>query len=108
METHARTLIKTLSYRVMAGSITAAIAGCLTGNWNIGVTLGVADTLAKLGLFYVHERAWLRIRTERAPAHRPSGMLERANVRTLNSASNPRARRRDRSRIPERSQTRPR
>lgn len=73
METHARTLAKTLSYRVMAAGITAAIAWSLTGSWTIGITLGVTDTVVKLGFFYVHERLWVRIRAGYALAPRSSG-----------------------------------
>lgn len=62
METHARTLAKTLSYRILAAGITAAIAWSLTGSWSIGLALGVTDTVVKLGFFYVHERLWARVR----------------------------------------------
>lgn len=46
----------------MAAFITAVIAWTLTGNLTIGLTLGIVDTVAKLGFFYLHERLWARVR----------------------------------------------
>lgn len=60
MESHARTLGKTFSWRFIAMIITAAIAWEVTGEPAAGVAIGVADTLVKFLAYYLHERAWAR------------------------------------------------
>lgn len=60
-ESHRRTLIKTVSYRILGATVTGALTWWFTGSFEMGLTLGTADTLAKFGLYYAHERAWARI-----------------------------------------------
>lgn len=61
MDTHKRTLVKALSWRVIATIITAIVALAVTGKLRIAVTIGIVDTLIKLAAYYMHERCWLRI-----------------------------------------------
>lgn len=61
METRRRTILKSASYRVLGGLITMAIAWVATREMVAATTIGVLDTLVKLGVFYLHERLWLRI-----------------------------------------------
>jgi uncharacterized membrane protein len=60
-ESQARSLAKALSWRFLATIITGSLAWIITGEAGIAATIGVADTLLKLGIYYVHERAWARI-----------------------------------------------
>lgn len=57
-----RHLAKAVSYRVFGSLATVAIAFVLTGDAAISASIGLADSLAKIGLFYLHERAWYRIK----------------------------------------------
>ena len=41
---------------------TAAIAYAVSGDPRLGASIGLLDSLAKIGLYYLHERAWYRIR----------------------------------------------
>ncbi len=61
METHTRSIIKTLSWRFIATFITALIALAITGELRVAAEIGLLDTLIKLGAYYGHERIWLRI-----------------------------------------------
>jgi uncharacterized membrane protein len=71
-ESHRRTLIKTVSYRILGATVTGALTWWFTGSIEMGLTLGTADTLAKFGLYYAHERAWARIPLGNDPAQNAS------------------------------------
>ncbi len=58
MESKLRSLMKTLSWRTSALFITACVTYSVTGGWKAALALGTTDTLVKLLLFYLHERAW--------------------------------------------------
>ncbi len=60
MESHVRTITKTLSWRFVATLITFSVAWLVTGKLTFAVEIGVADTLIKLGAYYFHERLWIR------------------------------------------------
>ena len=61
METHARSLFKTLIWWVVALVITTSVAWMVIGRFLFAAAIGVADTLIKLCVYYVHERVWNRI-----------------------------------------------
>lgn len=58
MESRARSLIKTLSWRTAALGITAVVSYFVTRRWEVALALGTTDTLVKLVLYYLHERLW--------------------------------------------------
>ena len=60
-ESRSRSLVKALSWRVIAVAATVSIVLVLTGDVHFAAILGSADALVKLGLYYMHERAWSRI-----------------------------------------------
>lgn len=66
-ETRRRSLYKALSYRVLGLLTTTLVAWILMGNPRSALVMGVVDTLSKIGLFYGHERAWLRLRVGTRP-----------------------------------------
>ena len=57
-----RHLAKAVTYRVLGSMTSAGIAFVMTGNAGIGATVGIADALSKIGLYYVHERIWYHVR----------------------------------------------
>ena len=61
METHVRSIIKTLSWRLLATAITFSVSWILTRRITLAVEIGLADTLLKLGVYYSHERIWNRV-----------------------------------------------
>ena len=61
MDTHKRSIAKTISWRVVASIITGVVTFFLTGRLDFAGTVGLADTLVKFLIYYVHERMWARI-----------------------------------------------
>ena len=56
-----RTIVKTLTWRVTASLTTFIIAWILTGDLLIGASIGSIEALAKIFLYYFHERIWNNI-----------------------------------------------
>ena len=61
MESHKRSIAKTISWRVVATIITGTVTWFLTGRLDFAVTVGLADTFVKFFIYYAHERMWTRI-----------------------------------------------
>ena len=57
-----RHLAKALTYRAVGSCATAAIAFAATGDAKLGASIGLIDSVAKIGCYYIHERLWYRIR----------------------------------------------
>lgn len=62
METHSRSLAKAISYRVLGSGSTAVMFYLFTGNLKLSIGAGALDTVVKLGIYFLHERLWERIR----------------------------------------------
>jgi uncharacterized membrane protein len=67
-ETQSRSIVKALSWRVLAGLITAGVALSMTGQLKFAAEIGLIDTVVKLGVYFLHERAWNRVRFGRVVA----------------------------------------
>ena len=61
-ELKKRTLVKTMTWRVTASLTTFIIAWILTGDLLIGVSIGSIEAIAKIFLYYYHERIWNNIK----------------------------------------------
>ncbi|MEZ4443002.1 MAG: DUF2061 domain-containing protein [Polyangiaceae bacterium] len=61
METRRRSLLKAITWRILAVIITTTVAYFLTGEFAFAVEIGLIDTVAKLGIYFAHERIWTRI-----------------------------------------------
>ena len=61
VELQKRTIVKTLTWRVTASLTTFIIAWILTGDLLIGATIGSIEAIAKIFLYYFHERIWNNI-----------------------------------------------
>ena len=62
VESHARTILKAVTYRVGGFLLTSAVAWALTHRADVAATIGLADTAVKLVAYYLHERIWLKIK----------------------------------------------
>lgn len=51
-------LKKTITWTIISIFITTLIGWAITGNIYIGIGIGVADRLIKMGVYYAHERFW--------------------------------------------------
>ena len=61
VDTQKRTLAKTMTWRITASLTTFIIAWILTGDLVIGASIGVIEAIAKIFLYYFHERIWTNI-----------------------------------------------
>ena len=61
MESHSRSLVKAISYRLLASTATGLLFYALNGNLKLAVGAGVLDTFIKLAIYFIHERLWNHI-----------------------------------------------
>lgn len=61
-ETHARSIAKALSWRVMGTTATALLVYIFTRKLVLSLAVGGLEFVSKIGLFWLHERAWDRFR----------------------------------------------
>ena len=61
-ESHMRSLLKGLTWRIVATSTTTVIAYWITGQVSDALQIGFFEFFAKLAIYYVHERIWTQIR----------------------------------------------
>ena len=59
-ETHRRSLIKAVTWRVVATTTTVLIVWFFTGEPLLATGVGVVEVIAKMLLYSAHERAWNR------------------------------------------------
>ena len=62
VESHYRSLAKAISWRVVALIVTGSVVWGITGEIAFAVTVGILDAAVKIGLYYLHERAWDRLK----------------------------------------------
>ena len=62
MDTHRRSILKTISWRVAAMLITGVVAFVVTGRLDMAITVGLGDSFVKFFTYYLHERMWSKIR----------------------------------------------
>ena len=55
-----RHVMKAISWRILGTMDTMLIAGVLTGNWKLGVSIGGVEVFTKMVLYYFHERVWYK------------------------------------------------
>ena len=60
-ETRSRSVVKALSWRVLAGIITTCVVLTMTGKMKFAAEIGLIDTLTKLFIYFFHERIWNKI-----------------------------------------------
>jgi len=61
LETRSRTIIKSLTWRVVALVITTTVVWVATRKMELAASVGLADTAIKLVVYYAHERCWLKV-----------------------------------------------
>lgn len=67
METHSRSVVKAVSWRVFATCITGLITYLFTEDLWIALGVGSSEALAKIFFYWGHERLWDRISWGRVP-----------------------------------------
>jgi uncharacterized membrane protein len=61
VETHFRTIIKALSWRIIATLVTFTVSWIVTGELTFAAEIGIADAIIKICAYYIHERTWMRV-----------------------------------------------
>lgn len=61
VDTHKRSLIKTMSWRGLATLITVLIVYLFTRKLVLALEVGLFEVSAKLIFYYLHERIWERL-----------------------------------------------
>ena len=61
LESHTRSILKGVTWRIVATLTTIAIAWLVTGDVPAALKIGLIEVFAKIGIYYLHERAWARI-----------------------------------------------
>jgi adenylylsulfate kinase len=61
-ETNIRSIVKGISWRFVATSTTILIVYLFFGKLDLAVAAGVLETIAKVALYWGHERIWQRIK----------------------------------------------
>lgn len=57
-ESQLRSLLKAISYRIIGTLTTAALTWFVTGSVRAALTIGAIEPVAKILIYYLHERAW--------------------------------------------------
>ena len=58
--TKLRSLLKTISWRIVGTLDTMALGWIITGSPLIGLKIGTLELFTKMILYYFHERVWLQ------------------------------------------------
>jgi adenylylsulfate kinase len=61
-ETPARSVIKALTWRILGTVSTTVLVFIFTRRFTISLAIGGLEFLSKIGLYWLHERAWDRLR----------------------------------------------
>lgn len=57
-ESHIRSILKGVTWRIIATSTTVAIAWWMTGEIDTALKIGSIEFVGKVFIYYLHERAW--------------------------------------------------
>ncbi|MBU3820649.1 DUF2061 domain-containing protein [Flavobacteriaceae bacterium XHP0103] len=60
-ESKKRHLLKTITWRILGTIDTMLLAWVITGNPLTGLSIGIAEVITKMVLYYLHERVWYKI-----------------------------------------------
>ena len=61
-ETNKRSIVKGISWRVVATTTTIAIVYFFFDRLDLAIVAGMIETVLKVGLYWMHERAWFKVR----------------------------------------------
>ncbi len=61
MEQHKRTLVKTITWRIIALTATIVVVYIYSGDAKGSLVIGFSANLIKMFLYYIHERIWNKV-----------------------------------------------
>jgi len=60
-ESRTRSLTKAFTWRVVGTITTIIVSYIVTGSIHFALSIGLAEIVAKMIVYYIHERAWTKI-----------------------------------------------
>lgn len=57
---HKRHILKTITWRIIGTIDTIILGWVISGNPTIGLSVGGAELVTKMILYYIHERVWYK------------------------------------------------
>ena len=60
-DSQARSVAKAVSWRITGTLDTFIISWIITGTWILAGAIAVTEIVTKIGLYWLHERAWNRV-----------------------------------------------
>ena len=76
-ESSTRSVVKALSWRIVATLTTTGLVFAFTGRFDLALTVGVFEAVAKMALYFGHERLWNRLNFGRKPVHQALATSEK-------------------------------
>ena len=61
-ETNKRSIVKGISWRIIATTTTIIIVYLFFGRLDLAIATGMIETVLKVALYWAHERAWFKVR----------------------------------------------
>lgn len=61
MESTRRSIVKAVSYRIVGTLTTTGIVLAVVGKLEVAAAIGLTDTIFKIVVYVLHERAWNKI-----------------------------------------------
>ncbi len=61
-DSHSKSLVKSISWRILGTLDTIAISWALTGTLSVALSIGSIEIFTKFLLYYGHERIWNSIK----------------------------------------------
>lgn len=60
-ESHTRSLLKGITWRIVATMTTIIVSWLVVGDVSAALQIGFFEMILKIGIYYAHERIWARI-----------------------------------------------
>jgi uncharacterized membrane protein len=61
-ESHSRSILKGVTWRIIASTTTMAVVFMVTGDLALVASVGAVDVIAKVFFYYIHERTWGKVK----------------------------------------------
>ncbi len=74
-ESHLRSVIKGISWRIVGTLDTIIIASFWTGDYSKALKIGFTEVITKVTLYYFHERIWMHFTRKKESAEKPADVL---------------------------------
>jgi len=74
-ENHTRSMLKSITFRIIATLTTMILVYLATGSLEITLGIGFLDIVSKLFIYYFHERVWDSIKWGTIPYKQDSTLL---------------------------------